>query len=87
MQADVQPKLQLTYPCEWHYVVIGASETELRIAIKEIVSNRSHTVALSNTSASGKYVSLKVLVVVYDDEERVGIYDALNDHPATKVVI
>ena len=87
MRADVQPKLQLTYPCEWPYVVIGASETELRIAINEIVSNRSHTVALSNASTSGKYVSLKVFVVVHNDEDRVGIYDALNDHPATKVVI
>lgn len=83
----MQPRLELTYPCEWHYVVIGASETELRIAIDEIVSSRGHTVAFSNTSASGKYVSLKLLVVVYDDEERVGIYDALNDHPATKVVM
>ncbi len=87
MRADVQPKLQLTYPCEWPYVVIGASETELRIAINEIVSSRSHTVALSSTSASGKYVSLKVLVVVYNDEDRAGICDALNEHPATNVVI
>ena len=87
MGDDMQRRLQLSYPCEWTYLVIGPDETDLRLAIHQIVQDRTHTVALSNTSASGKYVSLKVLVVVYNDEERTGIYYALNDHPATKVVI
>ncbi|MBI5472486.1 MAG: hypothetical protein HY961_09095 [Ignavibacteriae bacterium] len=29
----------------------------------------------------------KILVVVQSDEDRIGIYSALNEHPATKVVI
>jgi putative lipoic acid-binding regulatory protein len=88
MKDDViQPKLQLTYPCEWPYVVIGANENELRAAIANIVQNRTHTISLSHTSAKGKYISLKVLVVVLTEEDRLGIYHALNDHPATKVVI
>ena len=85
--ADSKPTLELTYPCEWPYVVIGADEGELRSAIKIIVQNRTHTITLSNTSAQGKYTSLKVLVVVRSDEDRVGIFEAFKDHPATKVVI
>ena len=86
-EESVQPKLTITYPCEWPYVVIGASETDLRGAINTIMQNRTYTIAVSNTSTNGKYISLKVLVVVRNDEERIGIYDALTDHPATKIVI
>jgi putative lipoic acid-binding regulatory protein len=85
--SSVQPKLVLTYPCEWPYVVIGASEDDLRMAIAAIVGDRTHTVSLSHSSAKGNYVSLKVLAVVRTEEDRLGIYNALNDHPATKVVI
>jgi len=83
----VQPELELTYPCEWPYVVIGVSETDLRAAIADIVQSRIHIVSHSHTSAGGKYVSLKVLVAVRTEEDRLGIYHALKDHAATKVVI
>ncbi len=83
----MQPRLKLSYPCEWPYVIIGRSEMELRAAVREIVQHRTHTVTLSHMSAHGRYISLKVMVVVHNDDDRVGIYRALNDHPATKVVI
>lgn len=82
-----QPRLELSYPCEWPYILIGANEVELRSAAKDIVQNRTHTITLSNTSAQGKYISLKVLVVVRSDEDRVCIFQAFKNHPATKVVI
>ncbi len=82
-----QQILQLTYPCEWPYVVIGVHEDDMRIAIKDVMQNRTHTVSLSNTSTGGKYLSLKVLVVVRTEEDRLGIYRALKDHPATTIVI
>ncbi len=85
--SDPQPRLELSYPCEWPYVLIGSDEAELRSAVKNIVQNRTHTITLSNTSAQGKYVSLKVLVVVRSDEDRVGIFEAFKNSPATKVVI
>ncbi len=86
-ESSLPPRLELSYPCEWPYVIIGLEEADLRSAVQDIVQNRTHTVAVSNTSARGKYVSLKVLVVVLSDEDRVGIFEALKNHPATKVVI
>lgn len=80
-------KLALAYPCEWAYVLIGASEADLRSAIETIVAEKSHTVALSHQSANGNYLSLKVLVVVHSDEERRSIYHAFHNHPATKLVL
>ena len=82
-----RPQPKLTYPCEWVYVLIGASEVELRSAIEHVVANKRHTVALSHTSAKGKYISFKVLVVVHNDDERTGIYHAFHTHPATKLVL
>lgn len=84
---EMQPRLELTYPCEWPYVVIGPDESDLRHAIADIVQDRTHTVTHSHTSSNGRYVSLKILVVVHTEEDRVGIYRALHGHPATKVVI
>ena len=85
--SEMQPRLKLSYPCEWPYVVIGRSEEELRDAIRQIVSHRTHTITFSHASLSGRYVSLKVLVVVHSDEDRIGIFQAFHEHPATNVVI
>ena len=82
-----QPRLELSYPCEWPYVLIGENEAELRAAVKDIVQNNTHTIIVSNTSTQGKYVSLRVLVEVRSDEDRVGIFQSFKDHSATKVVI
>jgi putative lipoic acid-binding regulatory protein len=82
-----QAKLQLTYPCEWAFVLIGANEEELRSAIENVVADKSHTVTLSHSSTNRKYVSLKVLVVVRDDDERTNIYHALQNHPAIRLVL
>jgi putative lipoic acid-binding regulatory protein len=80
-------KLELSYPCEWAYVLVGSSEADLRSAIETIVGEKSHTVAHSHLSAKGNYLSLKVFVVVHSDEERTSMYRAFHDHPATKLVI
>ncbi len=82
-----QRRLDLSYPCEWPYVVIGEDEESLRVAVKATVDLRHHTITVSHTSAQGKYLSLKVLVVVHSEEDRIGIYEALQDHPSTKIVI
>lgn len=85
--SGMRPRLKLSYPCEWPYVIIGRSENELRDAIRQIVYNRTHTVTFSHASAHGRYVSLKVLVVVHSDDDRIGIYHAFHEHPATNVVL
>ncbi len=86
-EAGSPPRLELTYPCEWPYVLIGADEVDLRSAVHDILEDRTHTITLSNTSAQGKYVSLKVVAIVRSDEDRVGIFEAFKSHSATKMVI
>jgi uncharacterized protein len=75
------------YPHQWTYVVIGLSEEGVRMAIDEVLQERTYEVAFSKVSAKGKYVSLRVTLIVNDEDDRGEVYQSLNDHPATKIVI
>jgi putative lipoic acid-binding regulatory protein len=81
------PKLDLPYPCRWGYKVIGEDEQALRSAVADIVQAREHSVSLSRRSAHRNYCSLNIEVLVYDEEDRVTIYEALSAHPAVKLVL
>lgn len=80
-------KLDLPYPCRWVYKVIGGDEQTLRSAVADIVQEREHALSLSRRSARRNYCSLNVEVLVYDEQDRVTIYEALSAHPAIKLVL
>ena len=88
MKGDLRnKKLEMTYPSMWGYRVIGFDATELRRAISEILKDRKYTIAISNKSSSGKYVSLRVELIVYDETERIRLYAALRSHRATHLIL
>ena len=80
------PEPKIDYPCRWSYKLVGPDEDAIRLAIAEIVGDREHEVSLSRASRTGKYVSLKAEVVVHDHDERRGLANAFNAHPAVKFV-
>lgn len=80
-------ELKIIYPHEWTYVVIGLNEHDVRIAIGEVLHERAYEIVFSKSSAQGKYVSLRVTMIVNDEDDRGRIYQSLNDHPSTKIVI
>jgi len=84
---DGWPDPEIDYPCTWSYKLVGADEQAIRIAIADIVAGREHGVSLSRASRTGKYVSLKVEVVVGDHDERRGLANGFNEHPAVKFVL
>jgi putative lipoic acid-binding regulatory protein len=88
MPADLSDaKLDLPYPCRWIYKIIGDDEGALRRAAEEVVQAREHSIALSRRSAERSYCCLNVEVLVYDEEDRVTIYEALRRHPAIALVL
>jgi len=70
-------RLDLDYPCRWPYTIIGEDEYHMRVAVGEVVGELDHSLELSNRSATGRYCSLKVEVVVRNDEERTGLFHSL----------
>jgi len=86
-QKDNICKVQINYPCQWLYKVIGFNQEKLHQALLEIVNNDSCDISLSNSSRTGKYHCLNLEVTVQSEEERNSIYLALKAHPQVKIVL
>jgi putative lipoic acid-binding regulatory protein len=84
---DRNEQRKLVYPHPWTYLVIGVNEEAMRSAVAGILRNRAYDVEFSRSSAQGKYVSLRVTMIVNDEGDRATIYQSLTAHPSTKIVI
>jgi putative lipoic acid-binding regulatory protein len=80
-------KLELEYPCLWVYKVIGEDYDGVRQAILEVIRDRKCDISSSRRSSSGKYHSLNAEITVESEGVRDGIYQALKEHPAVKIVL
>jgi len=80
---------KIAYPCRWEFKTIGPDEYAMRVAIQEILAEEELEFSLerSNTSRTGKYCSMILALVVRDEEHRNGIFVALSNHPAVRVVL
>ena len=84
---EVDQKLELEYPCEWRYKVIGKDIDTITEAIKEVIMQREHKLDFSNASCTGKYCSMNLDLLVHNEDERQFIYETLKAHPAIKMVL
>jgi uncharacterized protein len=79
----------IDYPCKWEYRVIGTDTAALRTAITEVLTDlhpdQNHTITPANRN--GKYLSLSVSLTVRNEPHRDAIYQALNRHPTTRMVL
>ena len=79
--------LEIVYPVSWTYSIIGYDENDMRAAAKFAVGEKQHTMKKSNRSSGGKYISLKLTLVVDDEAERLAIFELLRVDSAVKMVI
>ncbi len=84
---EISGQLEIDYPARWIYKVIGNDEPSVREAVLETVDAPDVTIELSNTSRSGKYISINVEVTVQDETQRQGLYEALRQHRAVRMVL
>ena len=84
---DIEQKLQLEYPCNWSYKVVGEEREKLERAIREVVLEREHALSHSNTSRGGKYISLNLELLVHNEDDRQFIYEALKAHQHIRMVL
>lgn len=82
-----QPKLELEYPCSWTYKLVAGEKEALQKAIHDVILEREHTLTHSNTSKTGKYVSMNLDLVIQNEDERNFIYEALKAHQNIKMVL
>ena len=84
---DSKEKLELAYPCNWSYKLIGYEKEAIQKAIHDVIVKREHKLTHSNSSKSGKYVSMNLDLVVTNEDERNFIFQALKDHQNIKMVL
>lgn len=80
-------KLKLEYPCKWTYKIIGKSEEMLRNAVKHVLLNQTFELTPSNSSKSGKYFSMKLELLVLDDDDRKNLFKKLQQNPDIVMVL
>jgi len=84
---DSDKKVVIEYPCNWCYKVIATEKAALEQAIKDVIDEREHTLAPSNKSKTGKYVSMNLDMLVHNEDDRTFIFDALKKHQNIKMVL
>lgn len=80
-------KPEIHYPCVWQYKVIGENQERIVQAIEKISAPVPVKIEFSHSSSSGKYHSFNAEIEVQDEEARMSIYRALQEHPDIKVVL
>lgn len=84
---DRKDKIELDYPCSWTYKLIGHEKEALQKAIHDVILKREHSLEHSNTSKTGKYVSMNLELVITNEDERTFIFEALKAHQNIKMVL
>ena len=79
------PKIE--YPCKWIYKVIGYDFMTVQQAISQVLINKDYTSEESNMSSKGSYVSVKVEIIVENEDVRNSIFSDLKDHNDIKMVL
>ncbi|NLE01873.1 MAG: DUF493 domain-containing protein [Fibrobacter sp.] len=82
-----QKKAQITYPCNWTYKIIGLNKKSMIDASQAILNHHSYSLKDSNSSKSGKYISLEINLIVQNEEQRNNIYKEFVQHESIKMVI
>jgi len=87
MSGSPKEKLVLDYPCAWIYKIIGASESDLRRAVAEVLGDHPCTISFSSASSGGKYLCLNLEVEVATEEQRNSLHQALKAHAAVRLIL
>jgi putative lipoic acid-binding regulatory protein len=77
----------IEYPVTWVYKVIGVDPERVLAAVAAVVGSDEYVVSPSHRSATGKYRSFNVELVVRDEEHRTDIFEALRSHPDIVMVL
>ncbi len=80
-------ELDVEYPCEWPYKVIGANDDLFERSIHAALVDIEYTLTESNRSRGGKYISFEVVACVRDERQRYWIYNRLRSLELVKVVL
>lgn len=80
-------KQVVEYPCAWSFRIIGKDRELMRDAVAVCMKETKYLLRKSNTSRSGKYVSLNLETVVLNEDARNQIYADLKNLSCVELVL
>lgn len=80
-------ELELTYPREWAYRIVGTHEKLIRQLVADILGDHPHELEPSNESTTGRYVSMHLRLNVRDEAHRDDIFSRLRADEVVKIVL
>ena len=84
---DAAPRLDLPYPCDWRYRIIGTDATKLRAAAESIAGNSEYEIHDGNTSRNARYLSIELAMTVRDEDHRLRVFAELAAHDDVRFVL
>ncbi len=84
---ESKKKVQINYPCEWSYKIIGENRAKMLLAVDSIIKSDLLLIKESHTSRNGKYSSLEIRVKVRDESERNSYFKLLAEHCEIRMVL
>ncbi len=84
---DSDKKVEIAYPCEWKYRVIGEERERIEEAVRSVMGERPHTLTFSKTSGKGNYHSYELSTLVHNEEDRTELFRQLKEHDHLKMVL
>ena len=78
----IEGKPQIDYPCEWEYRLIGRDAAAVAAAAMGAVGGAAHRLEPSHTSSKGTFVSIRLIINVANEEQRLAIFEALRTNSA-----
>lgn len=71
-------KPAIEYPCDWLYKIFGRDQDAMRRAVARMVAGRRHALKPSRSSRNDRYHCMNLELLVLSDDDRLGVYEALN---------
>lgn len=88
MEFNSQNKpLNIQYPCNWQYKIIGTNVDNMISAVEEILTGYEYSLTPSNISRNEKYYSLNIDAFVPSEIIKNIIFQKLTEHRSIKYVI
>jgi len=84
---STEEKLEIDYPSDWSYTLIGMDLSDIREIAEGILENRSFSFKPSKASSGKKYFSAIVSCQVESEEDRLDIYSKFKAHENIKMVL
>ncbi len=78
---------EIEYPCRWTFQLIGEDEQTVRAAVVTITDGEAHEIERSRSSRTGKYVSLRLQIVVRDETHRLALQRGFAASAAIRYVL